>query len=87
MHTILGHFGLNIDFWPHSRFSCLEHISYVTANFPQMCFVLDQCLWGHSSRDCDISCLHFKSIKTVDPWGGATLDHRSLFGKLYVGDR
>ena len=20
MHTVLGHFDLNIDFWPHSRF-------------------------------------------------------------------
>ena len=30
VHTILGHFYLNIDFWPHSRFLCLEHISYIT---------------------------------------------------------
>ena len=37
-------------------FSCLEHISYITANFPRMCLMLDQFLWGHSSRDCDISC-------------------------------
>ena len=37
-------------------FSCLEH-SYITANFPRMCLMLDQFLWGHSSRDCDISCL------------------------------
>ena len=37
-------------------FSCLEHISYITANFPQMCLMLDQFLWGHSSCDCDISC-------------------------------
>ena len=22
-----------------------------------MCLMLDQFLWGHSSRDCDISCL------------------------------
>ena len=37
-------------------FSCLKHISYITANFPQMCLMLDQFLWGRSSRDCDISC-------------------------------
>ena len=40
-----------------SRFLCLEHnISYIIANFPQMCLMLDQFLWGHSSRVCDISC-------------------------------
>ena len=33
-------------------FSC-----YITAIFPQMCLILDQFLWGHSSRVCDISCL------------------------------
>ena len=32
-------------------FSC-----YITAVFPQMCLILDQFLWGHSSRVCDISC-------------------------------
>ena len=32
-------------------FSC-----YITANFPQMCLMLDQFLWGHSSCVCDISC-------------------------------
>ena len=32
-------------------FSC-----YITAFFPQMCLILDQFLWGHSSRVCDISC-------------------------------
>ena len=37
-------------------FSCLEHISNITANFPRMCLMLDQFLWGHSSHDCDISC-------------------------------
>ena len=35
-----------------SRFWC-----YITANFPQMCLMLDQFLWGHSSCVCDISCL------------------------------
>ena len=54
------HFG---SLWPWHwlltsflGFSCLKHITYITANFPQMCFMLDQFLWGHSSRDCDISC-------------------------------
>ena len=48
MHTILSHFDLDIDFL---GFSC-----YIIAIFPQMCLVLDQFLWGHSSRVCDISC-------------------------------
>ena len=39
-------------------FSC-----YITANFPQMCLMLDQFLWGHSSRVCDISC-----SLTFSPW-------------------
>ena len=56
MHIILGHFDLDIDFWLISRFLCIEHISFITANFHQMCLMLDQFLWGHSSRDCDISC-------------------------------
>ena len=34
-------------------FSC-----YIAANFPQMCLMLDQFLWGHLSRVCDISCFH-----------------------------
>ena len=60
VHTILGDFDLDIDFWPHFLgFSCLEHISYITASFPQMCLMLDQFLWGHLSRFCDISC-YFK---------------------------
>ena len=37
-------------------FSC-----YITAIFPQMCLMLDQFLWGHSSRVCDISCFVFFS--------------------------
>ena len=37
-----------------SRFSC-----YIIAIFPQMCLMLDQFLWGHSSRVCDISCLQW----------------------------
>ena len=57
MHTILGHFDLDIDLVSFLGFSCLEHIiSYITANFPQMCLMLDQFLWGHSSHVCDISC-------------------------------
>ena len=34
----------------------IHDISYITANFHRMCLMLDQFLWGHSSRDCDISC-------------------------------
>ena len=60
MHTILGHFDLGIDFWPHFYvfpvWSISILFSYITANFPQMCLMLDQFLWGHSSRVCDISC-------------------------------
>ena len=57
MHTILGHFDFDIDFLPHFLgFSCLEHISCFTANFPKMCLMLNQFLWGHSSRYCDFSC-------------------------------
>ena len=33
--------------------------SYITANFPQMCLMLDQFLWGHSSHVCDISCFKY----------------------------
>ena len=29
-----------------------------------MCLVLDQFLWGHSSRVCDISCFSYFSTKT-----------------------
>ena len=48
MHTILGHFDFNIDFWPHSRFFVSgAYLLYITANFPQMCPMLDQFLWGH----------------------------------------
>ena len=36
-----------------SRFSYLEHISFITNTFPQMCLMLDQFLWGHSSCYCD----------------------------------
>ena len=29
-----------------SRFSYLEHIFFITNNFPQMCLMLDQFVWG-----------------------------------------
>ena len=35
VHTIMGHF--EFDFGLISRVLCLEHISYITNNFPQMC--------------------------------------------------
>ena len=40
-------------------FSCLEHISYITNSFPQMCLMLDQLLCGHSLRYCYLSCFLF----------------------------
>ena len=68
MHTILGHFDLGIDFRPHFYFflSCLEHISYITYKFPQMCLMLDQFLWGHSSRNCDIACFYNSNFSMTD---------------------
>ena len=38
-------------------FSC-----YITAIFPQMCLMLDQFLWGHSSRVCDSSCYNSDNL-------------------------
>ena len=52
VHTILGHFELDIDFWPHFLVFRVWSISPI----PQMCLMLDEFLWEHSSRDCDISC-------------------------------
>ena len=45
-------------FWPWHWLlaSFLGFSCYIIAIFPQMCLVLDQFLWGHSSRVCDISC-------------------------------
>ena len=62
MQTILSHFDLDIDFLPYFLgFSC-----YITANFPQISLMLDQFLWGHSSRVCDISCFSiFLNQKSV----------------------
>ena len=51
MHTILSHFDIDRLLASFLGFSC-----YITANFPQMCLMLDQFLWGHLSRVCDISC-------------------------------
>ena len=51
-------------------FSCLEHISYITNNFPQMCFMLDQLLWGHSRAFitllCHVCVLTIKYVSTVE---------------------
>ena len=46
------------SFWPWHWLlaSFLGFSCYIIAIFPQMCLVLDQFLWGHSSRVCDISC-------------------------------
>ena len=42
--------------WHWHLASFLGFLCYITAIFPQMCLMLDQFLWGHSSRVCDISC-------------------------------
>ena len=49
------------SFWPWHWLlaSFLGFSCYIIAIFPQMCLVLDQFLWGHSSRVCDISCFFF----------------------------
>ena len=44
--------------WHWLLASFLDFSCYITANFPQMCLMLDQFLLGHSSRVCDISCCH-----------------------------
>ena len=56
MHTILGILTLTLTSTPFLDFLYLEHISFLTNNWHQMCLMLDQFLWGHSSRYCDISC-------------------------------
>ena len=42
VNTILGHFDLDMTSGLISRyfFTCLEHISYITANFESLKFVL-----------------------------------------------
>ena len=57
MHTILGLFDLDIDL-SFLGFSYLEHIAFITNKFPQICLMLDQFLWEHSSRYCGISCFN-----------------------------
>ena len=42
--------------WHWLLASLLGFLCYITANFPQMYLMLDQFLWGHLSRVCDISC-------------------------------
>ena len=51
------------SFWPWHWLlaSFLVFSCYITAIFPQMCLILDQFLWGHSSRVCDISCFFVDS--------------------------
>ena len=57
------------SFWPWHWLlaSFLVFSCYITAIFPQMCLILDQFLWGHSSRVCDISCffLFFPTISDL----------------------
>ena len=53
MHAILGHWRLLLT--SLKGFFCVEHISHIINNFPQMCLMLDQFLSGHSSRS--VACL------------------------------
>ena len=49
-----------IPFWVTLTLTLTSGLSsrFFVLIFPQMCLMLDQFLWGHSSRVCDISCLH-----------------------------
>ena len=49
-----------------SRFLYLDRNSFITNNLPQMCLMLDQFLWGHSSCYCEISCLTHIPIEKMD---------------------
>ena len=49
-----------------SRFLYLDRISFITNNLPQMCLMLDQFLWGHSSRYCEISYLTHICMEKMD---------------------
>ena len=71
-------------------FSCLEHNSYITNNFPQMCFMLDQLLWGHFRAFitllCHVFVLTLKYVSTVEylsiyklPIHNLSLSHFSQF--------
>ena len=65
-------------------FSC-----YITANFPQMCLMLDQFLWGHSSHVCDISCVYLnlcsiKKIKALISLKTITHDDKSWIAFISV---
>ena len=53
------------SFWPWHWLlaSFLVFSCYITAIFPQMCLILDQFLWGHWSRVCDISCCYYDSFR------------------------
>ena len=68
MHTILGHFDLDFDFWPHFKgLTCLEHIFYITANFPQMCLILDQVLGGIRHVTVTLFVFVFSKFKKHSP--------------------
>ena len=55
--------------WHWLLASFLGFWCYITAIFPQMCLMLGQFLWGHSSRVCDISCYQcVNSGKSLTNW-------------------
>ena len=55
MRTILVNLILKLTSDLISSFFVSEAYSFLTNNFPQMCLMLDQFLWGHLSRYCDVS--------------------------------
>ena len=54
--------------WHWLLASFLGFWCYITAIFPQMCLILDQFLWGHSSQVCDISCFFLELLHYNGPW-------------------
>ena len=41
----------------------------------------------HGFREIDfLSFSNFKSMGANDPWGMASLDHKGLIGRIYIGD-
>ena len=40
----------------------------------------------HGFREDFTKFSHYKSMETLDPWGGTSLDPRALIGRIYVRD-
>ena len=67
--------------WHWLLASFLGFLCYITANFPQMCLMLDQFLWGHSSHVCDISCFAFKT-DLLSWWAWSHLIKNKMISRL-----